>query len=410
MEVNDCLGTCVSPRQDDWRITALWKPNLRNSRSNLLDIRHVPAIICSRQQERDPSDENMISSLEIKNFRCFKELYLDNLKQFNIIVGDSGSGKTALLEAIFLLAAGSPEVWMRLRQWRGAGNLIRLTGTRNSYESLFRDIFFDFDKRKGANFRLTGPDGTARSLTIQYPHEERYGLKAGRDSEPEEENAYLVDPIVFTWKVKGKDFKSKVDLKDGLVQFKGFNRVYPVWFSSPVINDTATIAPLFSELSLRKKAGSFVQAVSKLFPFVQDVSLESIAGEPTLCVSLDSVSEKVPIGSISSGLNKYISIMVAAAATSGGVLLIDEFEVGFYYKTLPKILSSIFSYCKEHSVQVVATTHSYEFLQALLSVMKSPEDTSTEFAILRSERLKNQSSIKLLEDPLSAIESGFEVR
>jgi AAA15 family ATPase/GTPase len=350
----------------------------------------------------------MISTLDIRNFRCFKELHLTELKQFNIVVGDSASGKTALLEAIFLLGAASPEVWMRLRQWRGASNLIRLTGTRNSYESLFRDIFFDFDKKKGASFRLTGADGSARSLTIQYPSEGRYALK--EKDESQDENAFLVDPIVFNWKTKGREFKSKVDLREGAVQFKGFNVVYPVWFTSPLINDAALIAPLFSELSLKKKTGSLVSAVSALFPYVQDVSLESIAGEPTLCVSIDSVAEKVPIGTISSGLNKYVSIMIAAAATAGGLLLIDEFEVGFYYKTLPRVLDSVFSFCEEHRVQVIATTHSYEFLQALLPAMKSRKGTPHEFALLRSERQKNQSSVKILRDPVAAIESSFEVR
>ena len=60
----------------------------------------------------------MIKSLEIKGFRCYKSLYLRELKQFNIVVGEGGSGKTSLLEAIFLVAGASPEVWMRLRQWR----------------------------------------------------------------------------------------------------------------------------------------------------------------------------------------------------------------------------------------------------------------------------------------------------
>ena len=83
----------------------------------------------------------MIKSLEIKNFRCFKDLYLRELKRFNIVVGEGGSGKTSLLEAIFLVAGASPEVWMRLRQWRGFSPTFRLSGTRDSYESLFRDIF-----------------------------------------------------------------------------------------------------------------------------------------------------------------------------------------------------------------------------------------------------------------------------
>jgi predicted ATPase len=101
----------------------------------------------------------MIKSLQISRFRCFRDLQIENLQQFNLVVGESGSGKTAFLESIFLLGAASPEVWMRLRQWRGHGNIIKLSGTRASYESIFRDIFYDFRKHRGAFIELTTESG-----------------------------------------------------------------------------------------------------------------------------------------------------------------------------------------------------------------------------------------------------------
>jgi len=39
----------------------------------------------------------MLASIRIQNFRCFKQLEQGNLKRFNLIVGEGGSGKTALL-------------------------------------------------------------------------------------------------------------------------------------------------------------------------------------------------------------------------------------------------------------------------------------------------------------------------
>ena len=351
----------------------------------------------------------MIKSLEIKNFRCFKDLYLRDLKRFNIVVGESGSGKTALLEAIFLVGGASPEVWMRLRQWRGFSPLIRLSGTRASYESLFRDIFYNYEKRRPANIRLVDSDDKERSLKISYPSQERLS-SVSAISRDTEENAYLVEPIVFSWKSKGKEQKARVDVKDGLLRFSGFNNVYPIWFTSPAINEAVSVAQLFSEISLKKRSGPLVTAVRAIFPHVQDVSVESVAGELALCVSLDSVNEKLPIGTISSGLTHFLSIMVAIASNPGGVLLIDEFEVGFYYATLQKLLGAIFSFCEEHNVQVISSTHSYEFLRTLLPIMKERQGTKNEFALLRAQHTGSESSIKVLGDPSAAIESNFEVR
>jgi predicted ATPase len=354
----------------------------------------------------------MIKSLEIKNFRCFKELYIRELKRFNIIVGESGSGKTSLLEAIFLVSGASPEVWMRLRQWRGFSPIFRFSGTRTSYESLFRDIFYNFEKRRPANIRLVDYNDAARSLKISYPSQEKYtsSVRVASNSKGNEENAFLVEPIVFAWRTKATEHKAKVEVKDGVVKFTGFNNVYPVWYTSPGINEAVNVAQMFSELSLKKRAGSLVKAVTDLFPYIQDVTVESIAGELALCVSTESMGEKLPVGAVSSGLTHFLSILVAIATNEGGVLLIDEFEVGFYYATLPKLLGAIFSFCEEHNVQVIASTHSYEFLQALLPIMKEREETENEFALLRAQRTRTDCSIKLLGDPSAAIESNFEVR
>lgn len=61
----------------------------------------------------------MIRSIDLRNFRCYRQLEVNNLARLNVIVGDNGVGKTTLLESIFLPLATSPEIALRLRQQRG---------------------------------------------------------------------------------------------------------------------------------------------------------------------------------------------------------------------------------------------------------------------------------------------------
>ncbi len=83
----------------------------------------------------------MLKQLEIKNYRCFAHLDLRDFGRINILVGSSGSGKSAFLEALFLAGGISPEIYLRIRQFRGLPAQGIEMHDRDGYESLWRDLF-----------------------------------------------------------------------------------------------------------------------------------------------------------------------------------------------------------------------------------------------------------------------------
>jgi len=58
-----------------------------------------------------PTGYQVINEIDIRRFRCFEHLHISECKRVNVIVGDNGVGKTALLEAIFL-ALAAPAIWL----------------------------------------------------------------------------------------------------------------------------------------------------------------------------------------------------------------------------------------------------------------------------------------------------------
>jgi AAA15 family ATPase/GTPase len=48
-----------------------------------------------------PSGDLMIETVELLNFRAFGEAKLLDCRRINVVVGENGSGKTALLEGMF---------------------------------------------------------------------------------------------------------------------------------------------------------------------------------------------------------------------------------------------------------------------------------------------------------------------
>ena len=51
----------------------------------------------------------MIKDIEISNFRCFEHTKIEGFERVNLIGGKNNSGKTALLETIFLYSDGGDE-------------------------------------------------------------------------------------------------------------------------------------------------------------------------------------------------------------------------------------------------------------------------------------------------------------
>lgn len=96
----------------------------------------------------------MIESFDIENFRCFKQASLKDLRTINIIVGNNGSGKTALVEALAMAAFPTPLLATRIRMARNRPLPEQMTWNRSSFEAFWEDLFYDFDtlKKVGMHF------------------------------------------------------------------------------------------------------------------------------------------------------------------------------------------------------------------------------------------------------------------
>src|SRR3989442_6046768 len=138
----------------------------------------------------------MIESIVIENFRCFEKLTVSNLRRINIVVGRNSSGKTALLEALFLTLGNSPEIVFRLRRWRGMGEGIKIIFEKSFYEALWQDLFYSLDKNRTISIIPIGSPKVPRSLRTFYKPEEVLTLPIG----DQQIDPTRIAPITFEWK------------------------------------------------------------------------------------------------------------------------------------------------------------------------------------------------------------------
>lgn len=107
---------------------------------------------------------HIIHEIEIENFRGVDNLRISSAKRVNVIVGRNGTGKTALLEAIFLASGSSPELIQRTKNWRGRESLTQ-GNLENVQDTLWADTFRNPSKKHAA-IRLKGDAKETRSIEI----------------------------------------------------------------------------------------------------------------------------------------------------------------------------------------------------------------------------------------------------
>ena len=348
----------------------------------------------------------MISQLELENFKCFKSSKIDHLKRFNVIVGTSGSGKTSLLEALFLHGGSSPEIYFRLRGWRGFGGGVALSGAKESYEGLFRDMFYNFDSNQALSITSVDSDGKRRSLRVSFKENKNYSLPLERL----DEHPFLIDPIVFEWNVGGKDFTSTLELSDGRFKFEGSAPPASLVYYNAINLSSADDAGAFSSLSRRYKAEILSKEIQEVFGDYGDISLELVGGAAVLHVST-GLAEKLPLVDLSGGIRKYVSIALGILINSRGSVIVDEFESAFYYGHLSAVWESVVRLCEISETQLIVSTHSYEFLKAITPSLEK-NNTFRKFQLIRLQKDRVQPKIKRIdgESYSAAIANDFEVR
>ena len=353
----------------------------------------------------------MIESLEIENFRGFQHLKLKNLTRVNILVGDNGSGKTALLESLFLTGGMGPEIYLRTKAWRGAGDKVLVGLDRDQYEALWKEIFYGLDESNSVTIRFVDSSSGERELRIYYDISQTTLMPLDMRVRTSYESGDI-HPIIFEWRLEHEEVK-KVSVEvtpQGVMQMPQISTIYPMMFlSSTTIFVPEENAKRFSFLSRRNRQEGVIKIIRSLFPMVKNLSVEVVAGNVGLYASVETLEEKIAVGSLSAGLTKYLAILFGIAAYPKGVVIVDEIENGFFYKKYTDVWKGVTALAAEHETQLFISTHSMECLQAALPVIS---DNPSLFTLLRTERRKDECFVKYFngKDLQAGLEQGIEFR
>ncbi len=375
--------------------------------------------------------QRKLSSFQINRFRGLRDLEFEDLGMFNILVGANNSGKTSVLEAIALTCrSAEPFQWFQIASSRDTGS-----GRRVNLEDL-KWLFPQ--ERKKDRARLNMPEPIRCECTGEFPVRS-IECSYSAFKAFEEDRQLTLDDNVFErepeYSVGSLQEGADIFIKTDYVTESGRTfreSQFRVWQNRPYIQPTGLVRPgsfktpsLFvsmvtpemhrsehlqyvrlSQAALAQDSIEPMLSLIKLFdPNIRNISiLAEQPGRPVIHIEHELLGVP-PLKCFGDGLRRVITLANALTRCKGGILLIDELEVSVHAQLLPRVLKWLIAAAEETNVQIFATTHSLEAVDALLKV--EPNDIATAYKLTPGDGVKRFSIDKL---KILRYEMGLDVR
>ncbi len=310
----------------------------------------------------------MFKKLHIRNYRIFKEFKISQLHRINLIAGSNNSGKTSLLEAIFLLTGGG-----NVRVLLNAPVVRVDPGVRVLGDIFFKPIFSELDTSHP--IEISGQHATHGKLALtivwgqEQPSEVQLDYAAGTAI------TELPKELSLAFRFhgpSGKEAKSRIFAEGTEIKIEGSG--YKVPFNATLLQSNSQNsqedALRLSSLRKEKRAGLVLEALQVIEPRLLSIEENSSSGSPMIWGDI-GLSELVPLSVMGEGMIHLARLVLAVSDASNGIVLLDEIENGFHYSVLPNVWRLIESAANQFNTQVFATTHSIECVRAAHNTLDS---------------------------------------
>ncbi len=371
----------------------------------------------------------VFTSLSIKNFRCFSDFTIEPLERVNLIAGENNSGKTALLEAVFLVSGGNNlSRWEQTNSDRGMASPRRAVpaSTGRLYGSDPASAGFPFWRHFFRNLDSTQTilisAGQAHALQalqhrvqLRVLDEDSAQLPLFQEQETTPHQNFTMDDFLelAIELVYVDPFGEARTTRVGIDR-PGRLRVRPAAVRSFFLpaNDRSSPeedAQQLGELVVSKRPYDILDGLRIIEPRLRRLAPVPTA-EGSFIYADIGLGEMLDLRLMGDGLVHLTSILLHIASAAGGIVLIDEIENGLHHSIMHKVWRAIGAAARQFNTQVIATTHSYECIWAAHEVFAA--NGHYDFHLHRLDRVddKIRAFTYDQETLASSVKADLEVR
>lgn len=297
--------------------------------------------------------------IHVQRYRRLAGVDMTQLARINLIAGINNSGKTSLLEAIYLLA----------RQ-NDLDGLLEVMRRRGKVATDHLDPEWMLEQLGSETLCIDGTfDQLHAAVKIHQGTEEDASIDRTRYlGSIEIESQFGVTELVSLNRIyKGQDRETHAD---------SIRLLCPVIFSSPFFfNEPHRYTGLYHK-SVQSKAlpDIFEFLRENLLPTLEDIRLTD---ERQRFLVVDrQFSSGVDLSCYGEGLQRMFLLSLLFASAQHGVVLIDEFENALHYRLIGPFSRFLHQLAHKFNVQVFITSHSKECIDAFINAIPQAEDLS----------------------------------
>ena len=364
---------------------------------------------------------DLFDEIRLTRFRGFESYTLENLARVNLLVGKNNCGKTSVIEAIGLLAAnGNPLVLEDLAVMRGERRIRYLDRPFRGIEIVdISPLFSGHSVPLGAEVMVAS---NRRGLSLQIVQNSEVDEYLYGDSDIRRMVNEGDEPPTLGLKIVTEGLKDSIPVfplgEAGSLVYSNRLRRRSQW---PPLCRSRFLTP--TSLQPREMRTMWDKAlrdghetgVIRALQFLQGdiVSVHFLAGDqsaPDVLVGLSGGGRKLPMTSFGDGMRRLLALTLSLIDAANGVLLIDEIDAGMHWTVMEDMWRLVVETARKSSVQVFATTHSYDCVRGLASLVESCPDLAGEVSIQKIGRSLSKAVHLDAARIQVAVEQNIEVR
>lgn len=343
----------------------------------------------------------MFTSATIENFRGIERLTVEGLGRVNLIIGKNNSGKTALMEALWALECEeeAAEALSDSQSQRMPG------GDEGDFEGFWRPLFRGGDAERGFTVLARRLDSTELKLTMHQPR------GSGSHGSPLAVGGRRLSNWTLDYEFqkdgKREQFKVTRRAKEVIYPDASEKGMQAAWFSTGFPDHQEVISAL-SKLKQQGRDGEVRDLLRWLDKKVDGLEILSPTGtRAAIFVRVSGEPKMLPLEAMGEGVQRCLVIGTALAAEEFSLAAVDEIENGLHHSALGAVWKWLAAVSDSRGIQVFATTHSEECVQAACQAFTELGDNGLK--VIRLDRQEHETVAKVYDRDLVAAAQRMDI-